>query len=262
MIPKTIHYCWFGRAKKPKLVNDCIASWKIYFPDFKIIEWNEKNSDLTHPFVKEMYNQKRWAFVSDYIRLEKIYEYGGIYLDTDMMVLKSFESFLNNDCFFGAEDSDFISVGVIGATEKNRFIKECKEIYDSLLKVKDTNLGGITIPKLITKKFRTIFNYYNNFDEIISFEGVKIYPSEFFYPLAFDKKNDINNFESYLKKESVAVHLWSSSWIEYSEFHFLRNGNYSKGLTKVIRNLKNKENRNLFYIKKTLSSIKESIFRK
>ena len=86
MIPKIIHYCWFGGSTKPKLVKDCILSWKIFFPNYEIIEWNEKNSDLNEPFVKAAYNLKKWAFVSDYVRLTKVYEYGGLYLDTDMLI--------------------------------------------------------------------------------------------------------------------------------------------------------------------------------
>ena len=101
MIPKVVQYCWFGGKKKTKLIKDCIKSWKRYLPDYKIIEWNEKNSDLAHPFVIEAYKLKKWAFVSDYIRLKVLYDFGGIYLDTDMMVLKSFES--HRSCKFCGE---------------------------------------------------------------------------------------------------------------------------------------------------------------
>lgn len=259
MIPKIIHYCWFGGKKKPKLVRECIASWEIYLSGYQLIEWNETNSDLNHPFVKEMYNQKKWAFVADYIRLEKIYEYGGIYLDTDMMVLKNFDKFLENDCFFGAEDSNFINMGVIGAHHKNNFIKECKEVYDSLIIGKDINFGEITIPRLVTKKFRAMYHFEYNFDKVIAFDGIKVYPFSFFYPLPFDEKNKINDYKSYISKETVAVHLWSSSWIEYSEFYYLRNRNYSKGFSIVFVNIIGNKILDFQYLRKVLSCIKESI---
>lgn len=261
MIPKIIHYCWFGKKRKPKLVKDCIASWKTYLPDYRIIEWNETNSDLSHPFVAEMYNQKKWAFVADYIRLEKIHQFGGIYLDTDMMVLKSFDKFLNNDCFFGAEDNTYFNAAIVGATKGNKFIYKCLEFYNSLVFENNHNLGLITIPRIITKIFRSSFQYENDFTKIISYKGITIYPSDYFYSLPFAQKNDVNNYRQYLKPDSVAIHLWSSSWLEYSEFHYLRNGDYKKGLTKVFENINNKENQNLYYIKKIVSAIKESILK-
>lgn len=259
MIPKVIHYCWYGEKKKPKLVRDCIASWKKHLSDYQIIEWNETNSDLSHPFVKEMYKKKKWAFVSDYIRLQKIYEFGGIYLDTDMMVLKNFEEFIDNECFAGAEDADFINVAVIGACAGNQFIRECKEVYDSLIIEKDRNLGEITIPKLVTKKFRDLYSYNYKFDEIIAFEGIKIYPFNFFYPLPFVKKNDINNHKSYIRNETVAIHLWSSSWVEYSEFQYFNNRAYFKGFCKMMQHLYNSREFKYVYFRKIGATIKKSL---
>jgi hypothetical protein len=257
-IPKIIHYCWFGGNRKPKLVKDCILSWKKHFPDYQIIEWNEKNSDLTHPFVAKVYKQKKWAFVSDYIRLQKIYEFGGIYLDTDMLIIKGFEVLLNNDCFLGAENSDFISVGVIGANRKNEFIKECKEIYDSLIIEENMNFGEITIPKLITKKYRTLFNYEFDFDKIVVVDKLTIYPAFFFYPLPFEKKADINNYKNYINKDTYAIHLWSSSWIQYSEFHYLRSGKYFRGFQIYIKDFSVRKIK-ISYLRKIASCIKESL---
>lgn len=94
MIPKIIHYCWFGKGKKNRLIKRCIRSWKKRMPDYEIICWNEDNFDYTSvPFVKEAYEQKKWAFVADYVRLYALFHYGGIYLDTDSEVYKSFDFF-------------------------------------------------------------------------------------------------------------------------------------------------------------------------
>ena len=94
MIPKKIHYCWFGRAAKPRLAEKCIKSWKKYCPDYEIIEWNEDNFDVNlNPYTKMCYTQKKYAFLSDYIRLLIVYRHGGIYLDTDVEIIKSFVKF-------------------------------------------------------------------------------------------------------------------------------------------------------------------------
>ena len=112
MIPKIIHYCWFGRNPKPKLAEKCIKSWKKYCPEYEIIEWNEDNYDLSSAplYVRQAYEAKRWAFVTDYIRLQVIYENGGIYLDTDVELRKSLDPLLVHQAYFGFEDEKNIPV--------------------------------------------------------------------------------------------------------------------------------------------------------
>ena len=104
MIPKKIHYCWFGRSKMPELALKCIASWKKYLPDYEIKEWNEDNFDLElYPYVREAYNNRKFAFVTDVVRLYALYTEGGIYMDTDVEVLKPLDCFLNHQAFSGFE---------------------------------------------------------------------------------------------------------------------------------------------------------------
>lgn len=131
MIPKIIHYCWFGENPLPELAQKCIASWEKYCPDYEIKEWNENNFDLNGcAFVKEAYEAKKWAFVSDFARLKIIYEEGGIYLDTDVEILKSFDTLLGNKCFLGEETSGFVATGLgFGAEKYNPIIKELLEMY-------------------------------------------------------------------------------------------------------------------------------------
>lgn len=103
-IPKIIHYCWIGKSEKPESVEYCIESWKKYCPDYKIIEWNENNYDfIKNEYMKEAYDSKKWGFVPDYARLDIIYNYGGIYLDTDVEIIKSFDALLNQEAFIGFE---------------------------------------------------------------------------------------------------------------------------------------------------------------
>ena len=104
MIPKVIHYCWFGKKPLPKSAIKCIRSWEKYFPSYEIKEWNEENYDLfACPYVKEAYESKKWAFVSDYARFDILYKYGGLYFDTDVEVIKSFDSILARGAFMGQE---------------------------------------------------------------------------------------------------------------------------------------------------------------
>ena len=102
MIPKIIHYCWFGGGPKPKSVEKYIRSWKKYCSDYEIIEWNEDNFDISSSplYVKQAYAAKKWAFVSDYARLKVVFEYGGIYFDTDVQVIKNIDTLLQYDAFF------------------------------------------------------------------------------------------------------------------------------------------------------------------
>lgn len=103
-IPKIIHYCWFGGKELPRDAVECIDSWKKYYPDYKIIEWNEKNFDINIcDYVKEAYSERRWAFVSDYARFWILYNYGGLYFDTDVEVIKRADSIIEKGSFMGNE---------------------------------------------------------------------------------------------------------------------------------------------------------------
>lgn len=261
-IPKIIHYCWFGGKSKPKLIRDCINSWKKYLPEYEIVEWNEKTSDLTHPFVKKAYHLKKWAFVADYIRLDVIYKKGGIYLDTDMMVVKSLNSLLENRCFFGAEDSTYINAAIIGALPKNEFIRECLMHYDLLDLTNSSNLGEITIPRLITAKFNEVSSNSLFFDKIISYQDVIIYPSKYFYSFPFENKQDLKNYKNYIDNESFAVHLWHSSWIEFSEFYYFANSKYWLGFQKVFDKVKKDKKINLKYLRKVIVAFIKSLIKR
>ena len=130
---KYIHYCWFGGKPLPKLAKKCIKSWKKYLPDYEIIEWNENNVDLNEcPFIKEAYEYKKWAFVADYARTKAIYEMGGIYFDTDMMITKDISFLLDKETFLGVEDSMMVNAAVWGASKpKTYFAKRMMDFYKS-----------------------------------------------------------------------------------------------------------------------------------
>ena len=113
MIPKKIHYCWFGRGEKPKLAQKCIASWRKYCPDYEIVEWNEDNFNLDYnDYTRYCYDNKKWAFLSDFVRLVIVAEHGGLYFDTDVELLKSPDELLQYDAFYGFENDNYIATGL------------------------------------------------------------------------------------------------------------------------------------------------------
>ncbi|MFR1810092.1 MAG: glycosyltransferase family 32 protein [Terrisporobacter sp.] len=123
MIPKVIHYCWFGHNEKPELVKRCIESWKKYCPDYEIKEWNEDNFDINIcKFTEEAYNKKKWAFVSDFVRLYILYNYGGVYLDTDVELKESINEWMNNEGWLVFENENRINTGLGCASIKNNEI--------------------------------------------------------------------------------------------------------------------------------------------
>lgn len=130
MIPKVIHYCWFGRNEKPELIKRCIDSWKKFCPDFQIIEWNEDNFDINaYEYTKQAYLAKKWAFVSDFARLKIVYENGGVYLDTDVELKQGLDNLLQYDAWFAQDDIRYINTGLgFGANKGNLLLKRMIEI--------------------------------------------------------------------------------------------------------------------------------------
>jgi len=161
--------------------------------DYEVVEWNESNTDLSSPFVKEALRQKKWAFVSDYIRFKKTYELGGIYLDTDMLLLRNLDSFLNNEFFIGAENKNFIGCGIFGTNINNEFLKKCINYYDDLLITENFDFNTVIIPYVLTGIFRKEYSYTDSFNVIVSVKNFNIYPYDYFYPLPYNsldiKKN-------------------------------------------------------------------------
>ena len=152
MIPKVIHYCWFGRKEKPDTVKNCIESWKRFMPDYEIKEWNESNYDINKfEYSKTAYKEKVWGFVADPIRADLLYEYGGIYFDTDIEVYKSFNDLLDNKMFMGFEQPNYLSTATIGAEKGNPYLKEIiDEYHKRKFERKDVWTNYITSPMIFT----------------------------------------------------------------------------------------------------------------
>lgn len=212
MIPKTIHYCWFGNSPKSQEILDCIESWKVTNGDFEIKEWNELNFPVeTFPFASSMYNQKKWAFVADYARLHILETEGGVYLDTDMLLLQSLTPLLSAECVLGEEYPGTISAGMIACTPHHPFIKACRATYDT----PTTEL--ITIPRVLSK-------VYESYE---SKESLMVYPPKAFYP--FDSEHIKEYRGQDLGSDTFGVHLWHYSWGHPLNKFFKRIGVYTLG---------------------------------
>lgn len=210
---KYIHYCWFGNKPLPKLAKRCIKSWEKYLPDFEIKKWSEENVDLDEcPFVRQAYDNKKWAFVADYVRTKVLKEYGGIYFDTDMEVIKDITSLLENETFLGVEDSGFIAVGVWYEKKKGAFLPtELLKIYKSMDTFDVNNLASISIPRLITKIVEP-FGFVNGSSNIQRLEqNISIYPREYFYPYSYNRDDNI------FTDDTCMIHYYDASWIPFKE---------------------------------------------
>ena len=179
MIPKIIHYCWFGKKEKPKKVIKLINSWKKKLSDYEFIEWNESNFNVNDfKFTKLAYEAKKYAFVADYVRLYALFNSGGIYLDTDVEVLKNFNNFLDLKSFISFESSNSLSTAVIGAEKGSLFIKECLEIYNQ--KNKDTNFQNLDLTPNSRILFDLLFSDKMDPNKIFELNYVSVYPIEYF----------------------------------------------------------------------------------
>lgn len=212
IIPKKIHYIWVGGKPIPEQFQKCIDSWRIHNPAYEIIRWDESNYDFSKiDYMREAYEKEAWGFVPDYARLDILYQYGGIYLDTDVEAVSSFDILLNDDVFFGLASGDRINVGVgFGAGAEHPLIKELRDVYLNKHFVDETGKRN-RIPcyyyqhPILQKHGFQVVNEYQKKD------GVVVYPAEVLSPLG---TGGLGNFFS---EKTVAIHHGSGSWLSGKE---------------------------------------------
>lgn len=182
MIPKKIHYCWFGRNEKPKLAQKCIASWKKYMPEYEIIEWNEDNFDFEiHPYLRWCHENKKWAYLSDFARLLVVEKYGGIYFDTDVEVIRNFQELLAYKAFYGFENNDNVATGLgFGAEAHHTSIRRMVEQYSTKTAQVDGSFILEGCPILNTNALDSLGLVHNGEFQIL--EGAAILPTDYLNP--------------------------------------------------------------------------------
>lgn len=236
MIPKLIHYCWFGGNSMSKSDMKCIESWGKFCPDYEIKRWDESNYDVKkNIFMYQAYQKKKWAFVSDYARLDIVYQNGGIYLDTDVEIIKSFDLLLENKAVMGFEDGEHVSTGLIIGAEKNHStIKEIMSIYDTRKFVRDDGSLDMTPSPIMNTKFLQSKGCKPN-NKKQSVSGITIYPTEYFCPK--DYQTGILN----VTEKTYSVHWFHASWQtpHQKRMHMFRNAIGHKNYDQLVK-LKNR----------------------
>ena len=213
MIPKIIHYCWFGGNPLPPLAEKCIASWKRFLPDYEIKEWNEQNFDVNIiPYTAEAYQAKKYAFVSDYARFWILYHYGGLYFDTDVEVIKPMGSIIAKGAFMGCEQDSKPGIELTVAPGLGLAVESKHEIYKAILEEYDSfhfiNEDGSNNDKTVVEYVTEILKKHGlrNSPGIQNINGINVYPSEYFCP-----RNTVTK-RMHITNNTYTIHHYMASW--------------------------------------------------
>lgn len=216
-IPKVIHYVWFGEKELPDLAKKCIASWKKYCPDYEIREWNESNYDINScDYIKEAYQECKWAFVSDYARMDILYRYGGLYFDTDVELIRPIDSIIENGSFMGIETEDFNKGSEFGITVNPGLgiaAEPGLEIYKTILecyrtrhfRLENGSLDTTTIVAFVTDILKN--KGLQNRPGIQNVAEITIYPKEYFCPMNYFTG------ELTITENTCSIHHFQESWV-------------------------------------------------
>lgn len=221
MIPKVIHYCWFGHNPLPTSAMKCIESWRHFFPDYRIKEWNEDNFDVNIiPYTRQAYQAKKYAFVSDYARFWILYHFGGLYFDTDVEIIKPFDDIIKKGPFMGIEQgasmngNPMVAPGLgLGVEARDVFYKRMLDVYENLEfwisegKINPDAVVGLTTRELYSCGMKPS-------EDIQKVCGIWLYPADFFCPM-----NAATGIIS-LTDRTVSIHHYDASWIDHKSFRF------------------------------------------
>jgi hypothetical protein len=238
MIPKRIHYCWFGGKEVPDSVKKCIESWKIYCSEYEIKRWDETNFDIhSHPYMKEAYDAKKWAFVSDLARLMIIYDHGGIYLDTDVELINKLDPVLDNTFFLATEkdtnertQNTYVGIATglgFGAEKGNKVIKAMLDEYKGIHFVNGTDMDLTPCPIRNTEAIKQ-YGYINE-NKLQKLEGGTIYPADFFCPEECSSK--VKNYS----ENTLSIHHYGATWKSRNEKFFYETKKELRHLLGVLR---------------------------
>lgn len=223
MIPKIIHYCWFGRGEMPKLAKKCIKSWKKYCPDYEIKEWNEDNFDLDmYPYVREAYDNRKFAFVTDVVRLYALFYEGGIYMDTDVELLKPLDPFLKHLAFSGFEDEVNVPTGIMASEKGGRWAKDNLDYYEGRHMIKEDGTLDLTTNVVIITNYMLSHGLIQN-NSLQDFPNlITMYPKDFFCPLSWRGR------KMHMTENTVTIHHFAGSWLPWDKRLNIKYANFSK----------------------------------
>lgn len=213
-IPKTIHYCWFGHNPKPDMAEKCIKSWKKHCPDYEIIEWNEDNFDISSCplYVRQAYEAKKWAFVTDYVRLKVVYDAGGIYLDTDVELIKSLDVLLKYDVYFGFDEGVLINTGLgFGAVKGAQILFEIMQDYELIPFVLPDGSYDLKTCSVRNTEILLSHGLQQNDKRQILEGNICILPSIYMCPI------DFNTGKRHWSFRTISIHRFSLSWMTAQE---------------------------------------------
>lgn len=206
LIPKKIHYCWYGEDKLPEIANRCIESWRQYLPDYSFKRWDESNTNLTaNRYIREAYKSGKYAFVSDYVRLKALYEEGGIYLDIDVELLSSLDPYLVHEAFLGFESTSLLSSSLIGTIIQHPWIGALTEKYESMSFLTAKGLPDLTPNTILLTNYSKRQGLVLN-GKFQKFGRVTVYPKEVFSPKNYD------DYYVEITDKTSAVHHFSGTW--------------------------------------------------
>ena len=208
-IPPIIHYCWFGGQQLPKLSQECISSWRKKLPQYEIVLWNEHNFDTSKfIFTDEAARLQKWAFVTDFVRIYALYNYGGVYLDSDVEVKKPLDIFLEHRLFTGFERPIYPVTAIMGSEPNHPWLKELLDYYLNKHFISPNGIPDLT-PNTITMTQSLLKRYgvkLNNTKQFLN-DGICIYPQQYFCPLTIRESDNQKNIDN-----AFAIHWFSGSW--------------------------------------------------
>ncbi|WP_062542109.1 glycosyltransferase [Rufibacter tibetensis] len=261
MIPKIFHYCWFGGQELPEEYQDYINGWKSFHPDWELKKWDETNSPMELPYIMNAQRLGNYANISNLVRFYALKEFGGIYLDTDIKVIKSLEGLLSSECFLGFESNNtetgeyWLNNAVLGSVPNHKFVNQC--INELQRQFDGSEKANLSAPVLVTNVLKEAWGLQDYGCQILN--GIHLYPVEFFYP--------IRGFESYKAKMDVTdeilypnaytIHCWGRAW--YSREMFVKDievlQEYTSDLVKQNAQLQEEYNSKEFNFKAEISSL-------
>ncbi len=231
MIPKKIYYCWFGKGKMPQLAYKCIESWKKYCPDYEIIEINETNFNVDeHPYTSYFYKKRKFAFVSDYVRLKTIYENGGLYMDIDVEMFRNFDDLLTYDAFFGFEYKAAVNSGLgFGATSGCRILYDMMQKYNEIKPDSNGNYAQVICTKINTDVLIDYGLELGGKTQYLQNDTVAVFSLDYLNPLFWDGV-------LYKTENTYSKHWCNGSWITPKDKLKLKLSKYYQKIKKLFSN--------------------------